>query len=61
MPKRATGLSAYDEMTITYLDDKSQSFHCAGGEIHLNRFQGERQTHKLRNINQILIGIANKK
>ena len=59
--QRATGLSAYDEMTITYLDGKSQSFRCTGGEIHLNRFQGEQQTHKLRNINQILIGIANKK
>lgn len=59
--QRATGLSAYDEMTVTYLNGSSQSFRCAGGEIHLNRFQGEQQTHKLRNINQILIGVANKK
>ncbi len=51
--------SAYDDMTITYLNGSSQSFRCAGGEIHLSRF-GEQQTHKLRSIHRVIIGIANK-
>ncbi len=58
--KRAGTFSAYDDLTVTYVDGKYNTFHCAGGEIHLNRFQGEKQVHKVRNLTRVLIGVANK-
>jgi hypothetical protein len=55
-----TGLfSAYDQMTVQYTNGSTQVFQCVGGEIHLQRV-GERQVHHLRNVNKIIVGVANK-
>ena len=56
-----TGLfSAADQLTIMDVHGGTHSFNSGGGEVHLRRFGGEFQTHKLRNVSQIVIGIANK-
>jgi hypothetical protein len=57
---RRKGLfSAYDELTITFMNGKKQIFHSKDGEIRLNHF-GRTQIHRLRNINALIVGIANK-
>ncbi len=53
-------LSAYDTMLITFTNGDTQTFKSTGGEIHLNRFKGEVQTHKLRNVDGLVVGIANR-
>jgi Nuclease-related domain. len=58
--QREGNFSAYDTLTISYLNGSQQSFRCVNGDVHLRRFQGEQQTHKLRNVNQIVVGVANK-
>lgn len=56
-----TGLfSAYDQLTITGVDGYTRTYNCVSGEMRLRRPGGEYQTHKLRNVNQVLPGIANK-
>lgn len=57
---RAGAFSGYDSLTVTYVNGGRQSFACAGGEVHLNRFKGERQVHKIRNLSKLVVGIANK-
>ena len=42
--------SAYDIVTVTFVDGKQQSFNSKDGEVRLRHF-GEMQTHKYRNIN----------
>lgn len=58
--QRAGLLSPYDDMIIYYTDGKKRTFRSTSGEIHLERF-GQRQTHKLRNITRVVVGIANKR
>ncbi|GCF10066.1 nuclease-related domain-containing protein [Dictyobacter arantiisoli] len=58
--KRDGAFSAYDDLTVFYSNGKKQAFRCTGGEIHLDRFQGEKQIHRLRNVTRIVAGIANK-
>jgi len=42
--QRAGGLfSAYDYLTVTHLDRRSESFQSVKGELHLQRFGGEYQ------------------
>jgi hypothetical protein len=57
--EREGRFSAYDVVTITFTDGKQQSFHSKDGEVRLRHF-GEMQTHKFRNINSLLVGIANR-
>jgi len=52
--------SAADQLTITDVQGHISSYRSVGGEVHLRRFGGESQTHQLRNVSQIVIGIANK-
>ena len=52
--------SAYDTITVTSINGRQQSFSCVSGEIHLRRFKGEEQIHKIRNVNKLVVGIANK-
>lgn len=59
--KRSDTFSAYDEIVISYTNGKDKAFRCTGGELYLNRFQGERQVHKFRNLTKLVVGIANKK
>lgn len=55
-----TGLfSAHDQLTVQYTNGSAQVFHSVGGEIHLQRV-GERQVHQLRNVNRVIVGVANK-
>jgi hypothetical protein len=59
--QRAGGLfSAYDHLTVVSLNGQSTSFQSVKGELHLRRFGNEHQTHQLRNVSQILVGIANR-
>ena len=51
--------SAYDTMHVTYMNGSTESLDCAGGELVLNRIDGQ-QRHKLRNINTLIVGVANK-
>jgi hypothetical protein len=46
-------------MIVQYTNGSTELFHSVGGEIHLQRV-GERQVHQLRNVNRIVVGIANK-
>ncbi len=57
--RREGTFSAYDDITIKYINGKSKSFRSASGEIHLERF-GDHQIHKLRNVSKVAVGIANK-
>lgn len=52
--------SAADQLTITDVRGHISSYSSIGGEVHLRRFGGESQTHQLRNVSQIVVGIANK-
>lgn len=55
-----TGLfSAHDQMTVQYTNGTTQVFQCAEGDIHLQRV-GEQKVHHLRNVNRIIVGVANK-
>jgi hypothetical protein len=47
-------------VTLQRAGGQSESLKSVKGEIHLRRFGNEYQTHQLRNISQILIGIANR-
>jgi Nuclease-related domain len=58
--QRKGNFSSYDDLVITYLNGTHKSFRCVSGEVHLQRFQGEQQTHKLRNVQKITVGVANK-
>jgi Nuclease-related domain len=57
--QRTGFFSAYDQMTVQYTNGSTKVFHSVGGEIHLQRV-GERQVHQLRNVNRIVVGVANK-
>jgi hypothetical protein len=52
--------SDYDHMTIFFANGSFQEFECVSGSVQMNNFTGERQVHKLRNINKIVVGRANK-
>jgi hypothetical protein len=52
--------SAADQLTITDVHGRLSSYRSVVGEVHLRRFSGEVQTHQLRNMNRIVVGIANK-
>lgn len=52
--------SASDTLTVTYMNGKQQVFSCVSGEVHLKRFKGEEQIHKIRNMKKLVVGIANK-
>ena len=52
--------AAQDRICVTYINGGQQSFQCVGGEIHLNRFKGQQQVHKVRNVSKLVVGIANK-
>jgi nuclease-like protein len=51
---------AYDEALVTYVNGATQSFQIADGAIRMNRFKGEQQVFVLRNIQKVVVGIANK-
>lgn len=56
-----TGLfSAHDALSVRYLSGQMAAFQSVRGEVHLRRFSNEVQTHRLRNVSQILVGLANK-
>jgi Nuclease-related domain len=56
-----TGLfSDYDQMTVLFSNERFREFDCASGDIHFTNFSGERQVHKLRNVNKVVVGRANK-
>lgn len=57
--KRKGFFSAHDEMTVQYINGTVQNMNCVNGEIRLNRI-GEQQVHKLRNLNRLIVGVANK-
>jgi len=57
--QRTGFFSAHDQMTVQYTNGSTQVFHSVGGEIHLQRV-GEHQVHQLRNVNRIVVGVANK-
>jgi hypothetical protein len=57
--QRSGLFSAYDHLTVTHLDGRSESFKSVKGELHLQRFGNQHQTHQLRNVSQILVGVAN--
>lgn len=57
--QRTGFFSAYDQMTVHYMNGGTQVFQCVSGEIHLRRI-GEQQVHQLRNVNSIIVGVANK-
>jgi len=52
--------SDFDKMTVFFSQGHFQEFECASGVIHVTSFSGERQTHKLRNVNKIVVGRTNK-
>ena len=52
--------STADQLTITDVRGHVSSYRSVGGEVHVRRFGGESQTHQLRNVSQIVVGIANK-
>lgn len=52
--------SAADQLTITDVHGHLSSYRSVSGEVHLRRFGGEVQTHRLRNVSQIVVGIANR-
>ncbi len=52
--------SAHDQICVTYVNGGQQSFQYVDGEIHLNRFKGAQQVHKVRNVSKLVVGIANK-
>ena len=58
--RREGAFSAHDNILVTYVNGGTQLFECISGEIHLKRFKGEQQVHKLRNVNKLVVGIANK-
>lgn len=57
--RRKGAFSAHDDLTILYIDGSQRSFTCVGGEIHMEHF-GQQQVHKLRNVNRVMVGVANK-
>lgn len=60
--QRAGGLfSAYDHLTLIDTRGTRTAWKSAKGEVHLRRFGNEVQTHQLRNVSQILVGVANKR
>src|SRR5258708_24650692 len=59
--RREGAFSAHDNILVTYVNGGTQLFECTSGEIHLKRFKGEQQVHKLRNVNKLVVGIANKR
>ena len=58
--QREGAFSAHDVLTVAYTNGKTQSFSCVSGEIRLRRFKGEEQVHKVRNMQKLVVGIANK-
>jgi hypothetical protein len=52
--------SAADLLTITDVCGHLSSYRDIGGEVHVRRFGGAVQTHQLRNVSQVVFGIANK-
>lgn len=52
--------SDYDQMTVLFSDGRCQTFDCVSGTIQFTNFRGERQIHKLRNVNKVVVGRANK-
>ena len=53
--------SAADLLTVSYTSGQTASFQSVRGELHLRRFGHEQHTHQLRNLSQILVGVANKR
>lgn len=51
--------SAYDEMTISFTDGKQEKLNSVNGSIWLQRI-GEKKYFKLRNVNKLIVGVANK-
>ncbi|MBV9690563.1 MAG: NERD domain-containing protein [Ktedonobacteraceae bacterium] len=58
--RREGTFSAYDDLIVTYVNGNTHALRCTGGEIHLERFKGEQQVHKLRNVSRVIVGVANK-
>ncbi|HEY6409886.1 MAG TPA: hypothetical protein VIY29_20700 [Ktedonobacteraceae bacterium] len=58
--QREGAFSAHDQLCVIYVSGAQQSFQCIGGELRLNRFKGAQQVHKVRNMNKLIVGIANK-
>jgi N-acetylmuramic acid 6-phosphate (MurNAc-6-P) etherase len=58
--RREGAFSVHDNILVTYVNGGTQLFEYTSGEIRLNRFKGEQQVHKLRNVNKLVVGIANK-
>ncbi len=58
--RREGAFSAHDCICVTYVNGGQQSFQCLGGEIHLNRFKGAQQVHKVRDVSKLVVGVANK-
>jgi hypothetical protein len=59
--QRAGLFSAYDQLTVTFLGGQTASFQSVKGELHLRRFGTDIQTHQLRNVSHIVLGVANKR
>jgi len=57
--QRARIFSSHDQMRVQYTNGSTHVFECVSGDIHLQRV-GERQVHHLRNVNRIIVGVANK-
>ena len=48
--------SDFDCLTIFFSQGHFQEYECASGVVHMTSFGGEVQTHKLRNVQKIVIG-----
>jgi hypothetical protein len=59
--QRSGLFSAYDALAVQDTDGQVLSFHCVDGSFRFLTFDGKEQVHRLRNVNLILVGNANKR
>jgi len=48
-------------LTVTDLGGHTATFQSVKGELHLRRFDNDSQTHQLRNVSHMVLGVANKR
>ncbi|MDQ2714235.1 MAG: NERD domain-containing protein [Chloroflexota bacterium] len=56
----ALEIQTKQEIKITSIDGRIQTFNYKDGAVRLNRFKGEQQIHSFDNIRQVIVGVANR-
>lgn len=56
---RKAGLAEYDDVLIVFVGGKKQRFTSVKGIVRLEHF-GDHQSHELRHLKKIIVGVANK-